>query len=143
MSSSFLTLLDQNRPQTVFLPPVAFGYIYANYGSFVMCPRVVNVLPSFGGSRLVFLWLAVGSTVLAAFMYGARREPEPPSDLGDVLSVAVLASILQFTFLAWSFVELGARVCSHDIIVFGLFLLYVALVVIRVTETYVSNQSAT
>jgi len=134
MSSSFLTLLDQNRSQTVFLPAVAFGYIYTKFSSFTVCTGLVDVLPSFGGSRLIFLWLAVGSTVLAAFMYGSRAEPEPPSDIGDLRSMAVLASVAQFTLLTWSFVELGIRVCSHDIVIIGLFLLYVALVVIRATE---------
>jgi len=134
MSSSFLTLLDQNRSQTVFLPPVVFGYIYVKLGSFTVCSSMVNVLPSFGGSRLTFLWLAVGSTVLAAVMYGARTELESPDAVGDLRPGAVLTSLVQFTLLAWSFLELGIRVCSQDIIIIGLFLLYVALIVIRLTE---------
>jgi len=134
MSSSFLTLLDQNRSQTVFLPTVVFGYIYVKFGSFTVCSSIVNALPSFGGSRLTFLWLAVGSTVLAAIMYGARTELESPDAVGDLRSGTVLASVVQFTLLAWSFVELGIRACSRDIIIIGLFLLYVALIVIRLTE---------
>lgn len=136
MSSSFLTLLDQNRSQTVFLPTVVFGYIYANFGSFMICPNIVNLLPSFGGSRLTFLWMAIGSTVLAAVMYGARAELESPDAVGNLRSWVVLASVVQFTLLAWSFMELGIRVCSQDIIIIGLFLLYVALIVIRATEVF-------
>ena len=140
MSSSFLTLLDQNRSQTVFLPTVVFGYIYVKFGSFTMCSSIVNSLPSFGGSRLIFLGLAVGSTVLAAVIYGARTELESPDTVGDLWSGAVLASVIQFTLLAWSFVELGIRVCSRDIIIISLFLLYVALMVIRLTEVYLRSK---
>jgi hypothetical protein len=141
MSSSFLTLLDQNRSQTAFLPAVVFGYIYVKFGSFTVCSNIVNALPSLGGSRLTFLGLAMGSTVLAAVMYGARTEPESPDVVGDLWSWAVLASVVQFTFLAWSFVELGIRACSQDIIIIGLFLLYVALIVIRVTEVSLQIRS--
>ncbi|MFB6185817.1 MAG: hypothetical protein ABEI86_02980 [Halobacteriaceae archaeon] len=136
MSSSFLSLLDQNRPQTVFLPAVTFGYIYANYGSFPTCSWIVGFLPSVGGSRITFLWLAVGSTVLAAYMYGTRTSPEQPREVRDLGSVAAVTSIMQFLLLGWSFLELIVRTCSRDIIVFGLFLLYLALIVITVTENF-------
>lgn len=133
MAKGFLDLL-QNRSEAVFLPVVSFGYIYAKHESLTTCAAVTESLPSLGYSPSVFLWVALGSTILASFMYGAGENPDKPTELRDLLSLPMLASGLHILLMVFSFVELIARVCSGDLIILGLAFLYIALAVIQVTE---------
>lgn len=133
MAEGLLDLL-QNRSEAVFLPVVSFGYIYAKHESLTTCTAVTELFPSLGYSPTAFLWLALGSTILASFMYGAGGNPDKPTELRDLLSLPMFASGLHILLMAISFVELISRVCSGDLIVLGLAFLYVALAVIQVTE---------
>lgn len=135
MADGFLSLLDQKRSETVFLPAVSFGYIYAEYNALVVCPSLAAVLPSFGWQQISFLAFAAGSTVLAAYMY-ARPEPDQPSTLADIVSITTVVTALHLFLLAASFGELLVRVCSGNTVIVGLVLLYSALLIIRITEKW-------
>lgn len=133
MAKGLLDLL-QNRSEAVFLPVISFGYIYAKHESLTMCTAVTEILPSFGYSSTIFLWLALGSTILASFMYGVGGNPDKPTELRDLLSLPMFASGLHILLMIFSFVELIARVCSGDLIILGLAFLYIALAIIQLTE---------
>jgi|AntDeeMinimDraft_4_1070355.scaffolds.fasta_scaffold04497_3 hypothetical protein len=133
MAKGLLDLL-QNRSEAVFLPVISFGYIYSKHKSLTTCGTVTETLPSLGYSSNVFLWLALGSTILASFMYGAGGNPDKPTEPRDLLSLPMFASVLHILLMVLSFVELIARVCSGDLLILGLAFLYIALAVIQVTE---------
>lgn len=133
MANGFLSFL-QNRPEAIFLPVVSFGYIYTMYDSLSRCLIFIDFLPTLGFPPYVFLCLAIAATVVSSFMYGAKGKPDKPSEPGDILSLPIFASILHILLMAFSFVELVIRVCSNDTIIVGLTLLYVAFMIIGVTE---------
>lgn len=95
---------------------------------------ITNHTPSLSLSTSLYLWLAIGSTILTSFMYGARGEPEKPTELQDVITLPILASGIHILFMVLSFVELAVRICSGDIIVLGLSLFYILLATIQITE---------
>lgn len=133
MANGFLDFL-QNRPEAVFLPVVSFGYPYTEYDSLSKCLIATELLPTLELSPYVFLYLAIVGTVVSSFMYRAKGEPDKPSEPGDIVSIPILTSFIHPLLMVLSFVELAIRVCSNDTIVVGLTLLYVALLIIGVTE---------
>lgn len=133
MPTRFLGLL-QDPAEAVFLPAVSFGYLYTKHDSLRTCSTITEFLPSFEFLPALFWGLALVSTILASFMYGAGGEPDKPTNPRDIHSLPIFASLIHILLMVFSFIELMSRVCSGDLLVVSLSLLYVALPIVQITE---------
>ncbi|WP_254534063.1 hypothetical protein [Natrinema gelatinilyticum] len=117
---------EKERDVTLFLPAAIFGYIYSEYSAVPPCPWVADNIGTLDAPVPVFMGLAVFSAALAAVLYSIPEKTFAAAKSKGGAAVAV-AWIVHSLLLGISFLELAVRVCSQDIILVGIFLLYVVL----------------
>lgn len=130
MISNALDLISENRSKTVFLPPISFGYLYAEYGTSFLG----RFLP-FLENGMVLLGLAVLSGIFACFYYTLTdiRPSNPP------IWLLYLVLVISLLFLLVSLIELFFRVGEEDIVVVGLFLFNIMLFALSASEHVITE----
>jgi hypothetical protein len=139
MLSGIISLFDENRSETVFLPTVVFGYIYVKKHSLSTCSNIIDFIPSIVSFNSIFLFAAIFSSIIASAVYGTRTNIDGSSSQSNGISMIKIVFSIQLSLLIISFIELFARLCSKDIIILSLFLFYLSLFVITMTNMWVGD----
>ena len=132
MLQSLLSLVGQNRSETVFLNALTFGYIYAKAGELIVCSPFTEI-PGLGLPRATFLLLAVLSLLPSSYIY-THDQPDLPENFDEIPWLAFVVAICHLLFFAVCFVELLLRVCTDDLVVVGLFLAYPSIFLVSYWE---------
>ena len=136
MSSALLSLLDRDRPATVFLPPISFGIMYGRYDQLSICENIPSFIPTLGFPRWFFLLMALFSSIVAAVLFAMREEiAKSQSDSQYSAPPLVgLFSALDPIMLLISFSEVALRICNAEVLLVVIFLAHWVLMIMTVTE---------
>ena len=143
-------MVTENRKESLFLPVVVFGYIYAKHSSIAICSY--NPLAEYttfvytGLPRWGYLLGAMLTAVGGAIIYHLREQTEANNEdyesLEDVLReqlsgnrliktlTVTIFSVGYLSVSLLSIVALGSRLCNGDLVIVGASAIYLILFVL-------------
>lgn len=134
MIAQLFGIVGRFREESVFLPILSFGYIYAESDQLAPCSVVPPDLIELGLHSSIYLLFSFLSIIAGTYMYTARNR-FVPSTLKEIFSIKVMLPILFLLLFLLSFVEVALRVCSRDIVIVGLCLTFSTLIAITGWES--------